>query len=268
MQLANILKDEESSLPEGKADFLLILSPFLEEDEEQLQNATFIQNRPSTATFSALLSPAIITRSVSTLCPFSVLSTIDIKNDYKAKDAKELFGMGMDFAKAYELKGNYLLLNINATPSKSPQTNLEKILSLQDTTKRFEKLSPIDDAIELFCAGFLMEASRRFHVVLSDGVMALKILLLAYFLREDVLMRIKNSNITLLAQSAHEAVSSLSYTPNILYFHDVFEEISAHAQMNYGAHVALLYAKKNTIDERKLFQEMEYTFYSNYEDSL
>lgn len=270
MQLSHFFKDTKSALPIGRADFFLILSPFLEaqELEEQTQNAAFIQNKNSTSTFTTPYAAPIITHCVNTLSSFSALGVIDLQNDYKAKDAKELFAMGMDFAKAYELKGNYLLLSINAKLSISLESNLEKILSLKDTTKRFEQLCHKEDAIELFCAGFLMQASRRFHVVLCDGVNALKILLLADFLREDVLMRIKDSNITLLTQSAHEASSSLSYTPNILIFNAIYEKENVRFEMNYGAHAALAYAKSNDVDAIRLFQEMEYTFYSHYKASL
>ena len=97
----------------------------------------------------------------------------------------------------------------------------------------FEKLSLVSDNMLIFCAGFLLEASKRFHVVLAGGTQMASCLLVADALREDVLMRVKSDNITLATTSwvandnnsdLKHILSLLSYTPHAVHTSFSFEE--------------------------------------------
>lgn len=157
MKSYNILTNKEESLPWGSADFLLAasvtrtceiegitqagiaglihLTPTL--DAEFITNGT-IYSLPNPATTpSGVPSPAIITRAVHLLKPFSSLAILDLGLVEKPKnctlyefginpsgsiasgagiDAKEIFEKGAKFGQEYELKGDYLILG-ESTPS-------------------------------------------------------------------------------------------------------------------------------------------------------
>lgn len=157
MKSYNILTNKEESLPQGNADFLLAasvtrtcdiegitqagipglihLTPTL--DAEFITNGT-IYSLPNLATTpSGVPSPAIITRAVHLLKPFSSLATLDLGLVEKPKnctlyefgispsgsiasgagiDTKEIFEKGAKFGEEYKLKGDYLILG-ESTPS-------------------------------------------------------------------------------------------------------------------------------------------------------
>jgi len=157
MQTLNIFTNEFDSLPEGKADFLLAasvtktceiegitqagipgkiaLTPTL--DAELLSSQKLYSLPELASTPSGVPSPALITRGVHNLTPFSNIEILNLglletpqacstysfgvlaSNsivDGAAIDAKELFYKGMQFGKSYELRGNYLMLG-ESTPS-------------------------------------------------------------------------------------------------------------------------------------------------------
>ncbi|MDQ7067446.1 MAG: hypothetical protein Q9M40_05475 [Sulfurimonas sp.] len=132
----------------------------------------------------------------------------------------------MAFGKSYELKGSYLILGestpsgtttatatalalgydvaddfsssfLNVPNSVRTQTINAALSLVNESMSTFEKLSLVSDNMLLFCAGFLLEASSRFHVVLAGGTQMAACLLVADKLREDILMRPKHENITL-----------------------------------------------------------------------
>ncbi|HIP14345.1 MAG TPA: nicotinate-nucleotide--dimethylbenzimidazole phosphoribosyltransferase [Sulfurimonas autotrophica] len=224
-------------------------------------------------------------------------------------DAKELFLKGMEFGKSYELKGNYLILaestpagTTTATasalalgydcaddfsssflhvPNDIKARTLNKALSLinEDMTN-FEKLGIVSDNMLIFCAGFLLEASKRFHIVLAGGTQMAACLLIADRLREDVLMRIKHDNITLattewVAQDEKSNIAhilaQLSYTPHAVYTTFTFTNTQipilkkydeGEAKEGVGAGASLAYAYTHKIQNQELLEQIEYLLYS------
>ncbi|OHE12119.1 MAG: nicotinate-nucleotide--dimethylbenzimidazole phosphoribosyltransferase [Sulfurimonas sp. RIFOXYD12_FULL_36_11] len=224
-------------------------------------------------------------------------------------DARSVFNKGFSYGESYELKGSYLIL-AESTPSGTTTATatalalgydcrgdfsssflnvphsvrdetINKALSLiNDEMSSFEKLSYVSDNMLLFCAGFLMSASKRFRIVLAGGTQMAACLLIADKLREDVLMRVKHENITLATTEwvandknsdiAH-ILSLLSYTPNAVYTSFSFANATigvlkkyddGEAKEGVGAGAALAYASSNGIDNARLLEEIEYILYS------
>ncbi|MDD3506705.1 MAG: nicotinate-nucleotide--dimethylbenzimidazole phosphoribosyltransferase, partial [Sulfurimonas sp.] len=275
-------------------------------------------------------TPAIITRAVHNLTPFSTIEVFDLGlkiipqncivhnfdipiSDSVATganiDAKSVFKKGMKAGKSYELKGNYLILSecvpsgtttatttalalgyncrddfsssfSNASSSIKNETVEKALLLINNEMSTFEKLSIISDNMLIFCAGFLLEASRRFHIVLAGGTQMAACLLVADKLREDVLMRVKHENITLATTAwvakdensdiAH-ILSLLSYKVHAVYTTFSFEKTSipilkkydeGEAKEGAGAGAALGCACANKVNNEKLLEAIEYIIYS------
>lgn len=350
MKTYNIFTNEPDSLPSSKADFLLAasvtktceidgitqagipgmipLTPTL--DAEFITNGKVFSLGELAETPTGVPTPAIITRAVHNLVPFSTIEILDLglvklpqNSTYKSFgispsdsiatganiDAKAVFRKGMAVGESYELKGNYLILG-ESTPSGTTTATatalalgydckndfsssflnvpnnirnetINKALSLiNNDMNNFEKLSLVSDNMLIFCAGFLMSASRRFHVVLAGGTQMAACLLVADKLREDVLMRVKHENITLATTSwvandknsdiAH-ILSLLSYKPNAIYTTFSFEDATipilkkydeGEAKEGVGAGAALAYAHVNGVDNARLLEAIEYILYS------
>ena len=223
-------------------------------------------------------------------------------------DAKEVFAKGMDFGRSYELKGNYLIIG-ESTPSgtttaaasclalgytckndfsssfaNEPSSIKSETIrqAIRQTTQKmsnFEKLSIVSDNMLLFCAGFLLEASRRFHVVLAGGTQMAACLLIADKLREDVLMQLKSDNITLattswVAKDTHSDIahllSLLSYTPHAIYTEFSFAQTEipilkkydeGEAKEGVGAGAALAYASTSHFTNAQVLNEIEILIY-------
>ena len=223
-------------------------------------------------------------------------------------DAKEVFTKGMKFGREYELKGNYLILG-ESTPSGTttaaasvlalgyeaegcfsssfknvPKSIREKTLNealslIDENMSNFEKLGVVSDNMLVFCAGFLLEASRRFHVVLGGGTQMATCLLIADALREDVLMQINSKNITLATtqwvaedknSDIKKLLSLLSYTPHAIYtelsFKDADIEVlkkydDGEAKEGVGAGAALAYANANSQDNKSVVDAVELIMY-------
>ena len=350
MKAYNIFTNKLDSLPEGKADFLLAASVTKTCEIEGITqagipgkiaytptlDAEFITTQklfsmPEIAeTPSGVPTPALITRAVQNLNPFSTIEILDLGLEIKPEqtqlhefniapsdsiatgakiDAKEIFQKGMAFGAEYELKGSYLILG-ESTPSgtttatasalslgydclndfsssflnvpndvKSETINAALSLINDDMTN-FEKLSFVSDNMLIFCAGFLLEASRRFHVVLAGGTQMAACLLIADALREDVLMRVKHDNITLATTQwvvqdensdiAH-ILSLLSYTPHALYTEFSFANAEipvlkkydeGEAKEGVGAGACLAYAATNGLSNEEIVNEIELIMYS------
>ena len=349
MQSYNIFTDEIDSLPEGKADFLLAasvtktceiegitqagipgkisLTPTL--DAEFITNEKVFSLGELAETPTGVPTPAILTRAVHNLNPFSsievlnlglevspqfstcsefgILPSQDISSGAKI-DAKKIFVTGMKAGEDYDLKGNYLILG-ESTPSGTTTATatalalgydckdsfsssflnvpddiknqtINKALSLIDEDmSRFEKLGIVSDNMLLFCAGFIMSASRRFHIVLAGGTQMAACLLVADALREDVLMRVKHDNITL-ATTAWVAkdensdikhlLSLLSYKPHAIYTSFSFDKTEipvlkkydeGEAKEGVGAGAALAYANTNSLTNEELLEAIELIIY-------
>ena len=229
-------------------------------------------------------------------------------NDGANIDAKAIFLKGMEAGKNYELKGNYLILG-ESTPSGTTTAmasalalgydcredfsssflnvptdiknkTIDEALSLvNDEMNNFEKLGVVSDNMLIFCAGFIMEASRRFHVVLAGGTQMATVLLIADKLKEDVLMRVKHDNITLATtqwvakdknSDIQHLLSLLSYTPHAVYttFSFANAEIpvlkkydEGEAKEGVGAGAALAYASANNITNKQLLEAIELLIY-------
>jgi len=224
-------------------------------------------------------------------------------------DAKEVFAKGMACGESYELKGSYLILG-ESTPSGTTtatasclalgyacendfsssfldvpnsikaQTIKQALSFVHDDMSNFEKLSIVSDNMLIFCAGFLLEASRRFHVVLAGGTQMAACLLIADSLREDVLMRLKSDNITLattgwVVNDKHSDIkhllSLLSYTPHAVYteFSFLNAEIpvlkkydEGEAKEGVGAGGALAYGVTNNLNNDEVLDAIELIIYT------
>lgn len=263
---------------------------------------------------SAFSSIEILDLGLESLPKNCITHNFDIKESESiatgAKiDAKEVFLKGMDFGRTYELKGSYLILG-ESTPSGTTtatasalalgydlrndfsssflnvpddirEKTINEALSLvtQDMTN-FEKLSLVSDNMLLFCAGFLLEASRRFHVVLGGGTQMAACLLIADSLREDMLMRIKSDNITLATtlwvnndknSNIQNILSKLSYTPHAIYTTFSFSNAEipvlkkydeGEAKEGVGAGASLAYATHCNVKNNEILKNIEYMMYS------
>jgi len=224
-------------------------------------------------------------------------------------DAEAIFNKGRDAGKKYELKGNYLILgestpagtttattsalalgfdvaedfssSFKNVPNSIKNQTIQAALShINDDMSNFEKLSYVSDNMLLFCAGFLMEATKRFHVVLAGGTQMAACLLIADKLREDILMRINHNNLTLattawVAKDEHSNIAhileQLSYTPHALYTTFSFSESEipvlhkydeGEAKEGVGAGASLAYANNFNISNKELLEQIEYLIYT------
>ena len=350
MKTYNLFINKKDSLPEGKADFLLAgsvtktceikgitqagipnkipLTPTL--DAEFIINEKVFSLGELAETPTGIPSPALITRAVHNLNPFSSIEILDLGLEVKPQNstchdfnispsesitnganinAKEIFAKGMACGKSYELKGNYLILG-ESTPSGTTtaatsclalgydcendfsssflnvpndiktQTIKQALLLINNEMSNFEKLSIVSDNMLIFCAGFLLEASRRFHVVLAGGTQMAACLLIADKLREDVLMQLKSDNITLATTmwvakdknaDIKHLLSHLSYTPHAIYTEFSFTNTEipilkkyddGEAKEGVGAGASLAYATSNNLNNDEVLDAIELIIYS------
>ena len=349
MKTLNIFTNQADSLPEGKADFLLAasvtktceiagitqagipgkipLTPTL--DAEFIATQKLFSMPELAETPSGVPTPALITRAVENLNPFSALEILDLGLEVKPQqvqlhnfniepsdsitkgagiDAEEIFAKGMSFGRSYDLKGSYLILGestpsgtttatasalalgydckddfsssfLNVPNSVKNETIDAALALINEDMSNFEKLSLVSDNMLLFCAGFLLEASRRFHVVLAGGTQMAACLLIADRLREDVLMRLKSENITLattqwVARDEHSNIKhileQLSYTPHAIYTEFSFADAEipvlkmydeGEAKEGVGAGACLAYANTNALTNEQVLREIELIMY-------
>lgn len=264
---------QQESLPQGKADFLLVTTP-------PLNDAEFITTQEGFEMFDTEESYpfSLITRAIHNLNPFSTLKIVQLKtNRDSLLDAQDIFSQGMALGRSYEIMGNYLILaqsSLDVT-----QSALKTLEAFNDDTQKsnFEKLSLYCDATLIFCAGFLLEATRRFHVVLGGGIEMATTLLIADRLREDLLMRIKSENLsyattlwTLKELESKQILEQLSYQPNTLY--TILDVKAAEIQKlkkyttttltdKAGAGAALAYGVTNGLTDEVVLNEMELIIY-------
>ncbi|WP_324171890.1 nicotinate-nucleotide--dimethylbenzimidazole phosphoribosyltransferase [Sulfurimonas sp.] len=349
MQTLNIFTNKTDSFPKGKADFLLAaavtktceiagitqagipgkisLTPTL--DAEFITNEKVFSMGELAETPTGVPTPALITRAVHNLVPFSKIEVLNLGLEALPQntnllnfgicasesistganiDAKEIFKKGMLAGKNYELKGNYLILG-ESTPSGTTtaattalalgydlrddfsssflnvpkniknQTIDKAMALLSDDMSNFEKLSLVSDNMLIFCAGFIIEASRRFHIVLAGGTQMAACLLVADKLKEDTFIRVKSDNITLATTSwvtndkhsdIKNILSKLSYTPHAIFtsFSFATTEIpilkkydEGEAKEGVGAGACLGYANANGVTNKKLLEAIELLIY-------
>ena len=350
MKTYNIFTNEETTLPEGKADFLLAASvtktceiagitqagipgkiPYTPTLDAEFIVSQKLFSMPEIAeTPSGVPTPALITRAVHNLSAFSAIEILDLglvvtpeqtplhNFDIKPSDsiatgagidAETIFAKGMAFGRTYDLKGSYLILG-ESTPSGTTtatatalalgydvandfsssflnvpddvrsETINAALALVDDSMSTFEKLSLVSDNMLIFCAGFLLEASRRFHVVLADGTQMAACLLVADKLREDVLMRLKSDNITIATtgwvtndtdSNIKHILEQLSYTPNAIYTEFSFANAEipvlkkyddGEAKEGVGAGAALAYANTNSLTNKDILDAVELIMYT------
>lgn len=350
MKTFNIFTNQTDSLPDGKADFLLgasvtktceiqgitqagiptmiPLTPTL--DAEFITNQEIYSLDNLAETPSGIPTPALITRAVHNLSPFSNIEVLNLGlitppeftnlRDFQISpsdsiatganiNAKEVFAKGMKYGLEYELKGSYLILGestpsgtttaaasclalgfackndfsssfLNSPDSIKSETIRQAIRLTTQKMTNFEKLNIVSDNMLLFCAGFLLEASRRFHVVLAGGTQMAAVLLIADTLKADVLMRLKSDNISLattgwVVHDPHSDIqhllSLLSYTPHAIYTEVSFANADipvlkkydeGEAKEGVGAGASLAYANKNGHTNQEILDSIELIMYA------
>ncbi len=174
-------------------------------------------------------TPALITRAVHELSPFTDLQILNLGlietpqqcklidldiyptpsiTEDKNFDAKAIFEKGFKFGKTYKLKGDYLILgestpsgtttaqasitalgyetqglfasSFKDAPNSIKEETISKALSkLHSNMSLYEKLGHTADNMLMFCAGFILSASRRFDIVLAGGTQMAAVLLIA-----------------------------------------------------------------------------------------
>ncbi|MBT5935778.1 hypothetical protein [Sulfurimonas sp.] len=212
---------------------------------------------------STVNTSGLITQALHSLNPFSHIELFkpEILNGL---DSKTILRKGMDLGMSYELKGTFVALSIS--------------LQTQDdeSTSNFNELDNFKYKELIFYAGFILEASRRFHIVLSGAEEMAIVLLIADNLREEVLMRIKSDNITL-ATTSYSAKSialktilaKLSYHPKALYtdFDLSGADIQSVKESHHGLRdrngtgASLAIASRDSITNQELLDALELIVY-------
>lgn len=243
----------------------------------------------------------------TTLHNFDIKPSEAINKNAKI-DAKEIFRKGMSFGKSYELKGNYLILGestpsgtttatatalalgyecaddfsssfLNVPDDVKSKTVSETLALLHDNMSNFDKLGVVSDNMLIFCAGFLLEATRRFHVVLAGGTQMAACLLVADKVREDVLMQLKSDNLTLATtqwvvedknSNIKHILEQLSYTPHAIYTTFSFADAEipvlkkydeGEAKEGVGAGASLAYGASNNLTNKEVLDSIELIMY-------
>ena len=141
-------------------------------------------------------------------------------------DAGELFSKGREAGKVYELKGNYLILG-ESTPSgtttayassqslgfnadgyfsssfKAVPLDIkgrvirEALAHVTQEMPTLKKLSETADNMLMFCAGFALEASKRFPVMLAGGTQMAAVLMILDTLSKEEGLSFKSDNLSL-----------------------------------------------------------------------
>ena len=258
MHIASLANNAPSSLPSGNADFLLAASVTHSCDIIGITQAGIPGLIPLTPTLDAELissgrpfslshlattpagvpSPALITRSIHTVTPFSTIEILnlglvkkpnqcllhdfDITPSFSIRDgaaihAADIFQKGRHFGRHYSLSGDYLILG-ESTPGgtttaqaavtalgfdavdafSSSFKNISRPLKtdvinqalshISSTMSSFERLGQVGDNMLIFNAGFVIEASNRFQLILAGGTqMAACLLILDRLANEEKL---------------------------------------------------------------------------------
>ena len=202
------------------------------------------------------VTQALFVEAISNLDAFSSVGVLDVaEEENSSQNTKEIIAKGMSVGTSYELMGSYLILG-------------------EDTKKRSMSKTQL-----LFYVGFLLEASRRFHVVLAGATQMANCLLLADELREKVLMRVKSDNITFATTAwaakdknskIQEILGQLSYIPHAIYTTFSLENAEVEVLKKYdegtieegiGAGASLAYATANNRSNQELLDAIELIIY-------
>ena len=262
MKIFNLFTGEEDSFISGKADFILAC---MQKNEQDI----FSQDS-SQITLNATPSPIVITKAINNLLPFHSTEVLDLSY-LKELSSKSIFQEGMKHGVRYELRGNFLILAGDFSDNKF--TN--------EKTTTFEELDSFSDKRLIYYAGFVVEASRRFHIVLSGRLEMVFCLLIAENLREKTLMRIKHANVTIATvaftqndtfKEMLKPLSRLSYQPHAVYTTFSFQKteidsLKAYNQGNvkddFGTGATLCQAINNSLTNQELLDAIELIIYSS-----
>ena len=224
--------------------------------------------------------------------------------DAVAFDAQDVFEKGRAFGRTYTLSGDYLILG-ESTPAgtttaqasamalgiesrglfassfkDSPIAIKEFAISaslakLNDAMNPFERLGHTADNTLLFSAGFMIEASKRFNVVLGGGTQMACALLVAEHLARftDTSCDFGRIHLATTAWIAKDAASSITALlqhlhtlPNAFYTDFSFADAAiavlklydqGEAKEGVGAGAALAYAGTHGIGTQKLTRKIE-----------
>lgn len=165
---------EKSALPAGRADLLLA------------------------AAGTDTPAPGPLTLSVEALTSFAALKILDLglasaPETYETVtfgiapegtfDAKTVFEKGREFGRYYKPAGDYVILGETVSPAMADTAAFLKPLPGMGL---FEQLGRTADIFLMFTAGFMLEACRRFPVVLGGGSrMAAALLIANWVVRRD-----------------------------------------------------------------------------------
>ncbi len=345
MKLYNLQDDTSSTMPKGRADFLLAtcvtltcniegitqagisgkiyLTPTL--DAEFLTTGKVFSLEDIAETASGIPTPGLLSRAVHTLSEFSHIGILDLGlevipqeckvYDFDIKpsvniaksgsfDAKSIFEKGRDFGKKYKLRGDYLILG-ESTPSgtttaqasvealgfksknlfassfkNAPIEIKQKTISLalakiDDSMSSFEKLSHVSDNMLMFVAGFILEASRRFKIVLGGATQMAAALLIADTLAQKYQIHYDYRNISLATTSwiakdgssnITELLNQLSFRIKALYSDFSYCDANipvlrlydeGEAKEGVGAGAALCYASGKGISQKEITSMVE-----------
>lgn len=345
MNIFSISDATPSQLPEGKADFLLAASvtrtceihgitqagipgmiPLTPTLDAEFISTGKVYSMPSLAeTPTGVPTPALLTRAVHLLSPFSKLSILDLGLVSEAKDcdvhhfhikpsgdimkganidARDIFAKGRTFGETYDISGDYLILG-ESTPA-GTTTALASAVALgydlsdafsssfyltPDAIKEgvinqafnnltvdmgpFERLGIVGDNMLIFCAGFLLEASKRFNVVLAGGTQMAACLLIADVLaaEEDIEFEFDNIHLCTTAWVRNDErsdiakiLAELSYEVDGLFSAFTFESANipilhkydeGEAKEGVGAGGAMAYAYMNDVTNEVIVQKVQ-----------
>lgn len=237
------------------------------------------------------------------LIEFEISATPSI-TDEDSFDAKAVFDKGFDFGKSYQLQGDYLILgestpsgtttaqasitaldyqteglfasSFKETPDSIKQETMSKALSkLSSNMDLFEKLGHTADNMLMFCAGFILSASRRFNIVLAGGTQMAAVLLIANKIAGRQGIHHDHRHIHLcttkwIAQDKHSNIQALldqlDYRLKAYYADFSFEDAShpalklydeGEAKEGVGAGAAIAYAYAHGISQKELTSKIE-----------
>ena len=224
--------------------------------------------------------------------------------DKSSFDAKAVFEKGRAFGQTYKLKGDYLILG-ESTPSgtttaqaaisalkfktqgnfassfKDVPFAIKKdtidasLAKLTNSMNIFEKLSHTADNMLMFVAGFTLEASKRFKIVLGGGTQMAAVLLIAdrlstryqihydyrniYLATTSWIAKDASSDIdALLAQLSFRVkslYSDFSYNDAVVPVLKLYDE--GEAKEGVGAGAALAYASSHGISQKEITSKVE-----------
>lgn len=237
------------------------------------------------------------------LIEFEISSTPSI-TDEDSFDAKAVFDKGFDFGKEYQLQGDYLILgestpsgtttaqasitaldykteglfasSFKDAPGSIKEETISKALSkLSSNMDLFEKLGHTADNMLMFCAGFILSASRRFNLVLAGGTQMAAVLLIANKIAGRQSIHHDHRHIHLcttkwIAQDKHSNIQALldqlDYRLKAYYADFSFEDAShpalklydeGEAKEGVGAGAAIAYAYAHGISQKELTSKIE-----------